>query len=176
MVNNFEISHYLLILLATSYAQSYRSNRWQIFFKTGVLKNFSIFTGKQLYWSLLLRTDVYRTPLAAASDHNLKQICLRCHLLHFLTIFRNIQIGYHSPHKLYTLEKNLRKNTMKSFEIESSLSFSVKSNKGVSLDSKNKKWIKTTTVLQNTSNINTNYTLKQFNENVSTQKYSRKLN
>ena len=65
---------------------------------------------------------------------------------------------------------------MKSFEIESSLSFSVKSNKDVSLDSKNKKWIKTTTVLQNTSNINTNYTLKQFNENVSTQKYSRKLN
>ena len=65
---------------------------------------------------------------------------------------------------------------MKSFEIESSLSFSVKSNKGASLDSKNEKWIKTTTVLQNTSNTNTNYTLKQFNENVSTQKYSRKLN
>ena len=66
--------HHLLILLATSYNQSYRSSRQQIFFKTGVLKNFSIFTGKQLYWSLFLRTDVYRTPLAAASDHNLKQI------------------------------------------------------------------------------------------------------
>ena len=40
-----------------------------MFFKTGVLKNFTILTGKQQCWSLILRT-----PLAATSDHNLKKI------------------------------------------------------------------------------------------------------
>ena len=31
-----------------------RSNRLQIFFKISVLRNFGIFTGKYLYWSLFL--------------------------------------------------------------------------------------------------------------------------
>ena len=32
----------------------YGSGRSQMFFKIGVLKNFAIFTGKDLYWSLIL--------------------------------------------------------------------------------------------------------------------------
>ena len=32
----------------------YRSSRLQLFFKIGALKNFAIFTGKHLYWSLFL--------------------------------------------------------------------------------------------------------------------------
>ena len=39
-------------------------------FKIGVLKNFAIFTGKHLYWSLFLiklQAVFYRTPLLAAS-------------------------------------------------------------------------------------------------------------
>ena len=31
-----------------------RSSRWQVFFKIGAPKNFAIFTGKHLYWSLFL--------------------------------------------------------------------------------------------------------------------------
>ena len=31
-----------------------RSSRTQLFFKTGVIRNFAIFTGKYLYWSLFL--------------------------------------------------------------------------------------------------------------------------
>ena len=34
--------------------QALRSNRLQMFFKTGVFKNFAIFTGKPLCWSLFL--------------------------------------------------------------------------------------------------------------------------
>ena len=32
----------------------FRSSRWQMFFKIGVLKNFANFTGKHLRWSLFL--------------------------------------------------------------------------------------------------------------------------
>ena len=34
--------------------QGYRSSRSQMFFKIGVLKNFAIFTGRHLFWSLFL--------------------------------------------------------------------------------------------------------------------------
>ena len=31
-----------------------RSRRWHMFFKIGVLKNFAVFAGKRLFWSLFL--------------------------------------------------------------------------------------------------------------------------
>ena len=43
------------------------SSRSQIFFKTGVLKNFANFTGKHLCWSLFLKVADHRTPPVAAS-------------------------------------------------------------------------------------------------------------
>ena len=44
----FSISHF------SSLETMYRSSRLQLFFKMGVLKNFAIFTGKHLCWSLFL--------------------------------------------------------------------------------------------------------------------------
>ena len=35
-----------------AYTLEARKNRWQMFFKIGVLKNFGTFTAKQLCWSL----------------------------------------------------------------------------------------------------------------------------
>ena len=44
----FSISHF------SSLETMYRSSRLQLFFNMGVLKNFAIFTGKHLCWSLFL--------------------------------------------------------------------------------------------------------------------------
>ena len=45
--------HYICQLIKDSLKTgSFRSSRSQMFFKTGVLKNFAIFTGKKLFWSL----------------------------------------------------------------------------------------------------------------------------
>ena len=44
----FSISHF------SSLETMYKSSRLQLFFKIGVLKNFAIFTGKHLCWSLFL--------------------------------------------------------------------------------------------------------------------------
>ena len=58
----FELTHFLpmfqFISMFTSFLeqmnQNVRSNHLQMFFKTSILKNFAIFTGKQLCWSLFL--------------------------------------------------------------------------------------------------------------------------
>ena len=39
----------------------YKSSRSQVFFKIAVLKNFAIFTGKPLYWSLRSATLLKKT-------------------------------------------------------------------------------------------------------------------
>ena len=49
-----------------------RDNRSQMFFKIGVLKNFAIFTEKQLCWPL--QAFFYRTPTVVASGFSLQQI------------------------------------------------------------------------------------------------------
>ena len=49
----------------------FRSSRSQMFFKIGVLKNFAIFTGKNLCWPL--HTFFYRTPTLAASRFSWQQ-------------------------------------------------------------------------------------------------------
>ena len=42
--------------------QKYRSSRWQMYFRIGVLKNFAIFTGKHQCWSLFLINMQAWTP------------------------------------------------------------------------------------------------------------------
>ena len=42
------------LLNAPLYFEMYRTSRSQMFFKIGVLKNFTIFTGKHLSWKLFL--------------------------------------------------------------------------------------------------------------------------
>ena len=48
-----------------------RTSRSQMFFKIGVLRNFAIFTGKHMCWSLFLIQNItkffYRTPPVTAS-------------------------------------------------------------------------------------------------------------
>lgn len=48
--------------------QNYRSSNWQMFFKTGILENFAVFTGVFL-WILRIFWErvFYRTPLLATS-------------------------------------------------------------------------------------------------------------
>ena len=60
IVYNLLINYLNLIIqkqLLTSVLQKscLRSSRFQMFFKTGVLKNFAIFTGKHQWWSLLIK-------------------------------------------------------------------------------------------------------------------------
>ena len=61
----------------------YRKGRSQMFFKKDVLKNFSIFTGKHLCWSLLLnKWQVFRS--AALLKKRLQHSCFPVNIAKFL--------------------------------------------------------------------------------------------
>ena len=54
-----------------SYRLTYRSNYSKMFFKIGVLKNFTICTGKHLFWSLILiKLQTWRPAALLKRDSN----------------------------------------------------------------------------------------------------------
>ena len=72
----------------------YRKGRSQMFFKKDVLKNFSIFTGKHLCWSLLLnKWQVFRS--AALLKKRLQHSCFPVNIAKFLrtAFLQNISGG-----------------------------------------------------------------------------------
>ena len=69
----------------------YRSSHSLMFSKIVVLKNFVIFTGKQLYWSLfLIKLQAWKTATLLKRDSN------TCVFLWILQIFRN-SLFYRTP-------------------------------------------------------------------------------
>ena len=59
------------VLNTALYFEMYRSIRSQMFFKKGVLKNFTIFTGKNQFWSLfLVKLQAFRTATLFKRNSN----------------------------------------------------------------------------------------------------------
>ena len=59
------------VLNTPLYFEMYRSGRLQMFFKIGVLKHFTIFTGKHLSWRLfLLKLQAFRPATILKRDSN----------------------------------------------------------------------------------------------------------
>ena len=57
------------ISMLCSILQQFKNNHSQIFFKIGVLKNFAIFTGKHMCWSLfLIEMQTFRSLLKRDSN------------------------------------------------------------------------------------------------------------
>ena len=69
-----EILTYLTILwtLDIIYRVKVRNSRSQVFFRIGVLKNFAIFTGRHLCWSLfLMKSQAFRPASLLNRDFNI---------------------------------------------------------------------------------------------------------
>ena len=63
------------------YRVNIRSSRSQMFFQTGVLKNFSNFTGKHLRWSLfLINLLTWRPSTILKRDFNVGVSCKHCQI------------------------------------------------------------------------------------------------
>ena len=78
------IKQNLQIAVAMTYRSIYRSNRSQMSFNIGVLKNFAIFTGKHLRWShFLIDLQIFRP--ATLLKETLTQV-LSCE---YCKIFKN---------------------------------------------------------------------------------------
>ena len=75
--------HVLLVMLFI-YVRKRSSSRWQMFFKTGVLKNFAMFTRKHLCWSLFLKKLQDWRP-----TFSLKKICKILQDFEYCKIFKN---------------------------------------------------------------------------------------
>ena len=92
------------------------SSRSQIFFKIPVLKNFAIFTGKNLCWPL--HTFFYRTPTLAASGFSRQQIlfsaesgiyCWQSHLFLPELLWKH-ELNFRSSHRNYSVKKGVFRN------------------------------------------------------------------
>ena len=72
--------------LRTAFLYAYRSSRFQMFFKIGLLKSFANFTGKHLCWSLFLKKNLQAQGLQLYQKKASAQL-LSCEVYE---IFKNI--------------------------------------------------------------------------------------
>ena len=87
-------------------------------FKIGVFKNFAIFTGKHLYWSLFLiklQAVFYRTPLLAASVFSPIYSIIKMQLTH---TFQPCQFQNHDKQSVQQFTQYFVNRSPECFEFE----------------------------------------------------------